>query len=586
MTYLYENADRIIINHVIDGTIQWDSVSRPSFYQDRISRDCAWAIIKYKKINRKLPNREELISSMDLKKSKLSEQEIGLWLSMTNMDADTLDQLVKWWLVNGMVFDTYTGNLEKNTLTQEEKTKLTKIADLLKAGKWDQKIHDWVEQRWLAVCEPRFFVKERTPRLSGATVDSSIPYDMQLENYAWIGSDIYLIYPNGDKVKYNQQGFKARFPGRDVSTSHIPNIYSSEGYEPDYFNSTRRIQNNKYNTFRRPDVEIKEGQWPMTKQLLQHIFGEQYELGLELCWVWRNRPKQATPGLALPGDEDSGKTTFADWLSMVYGNVNTITMTQLTNNENVYVRDCQFIVIEETSGKDQRNMSAQEIVDKLKPMVTQTGKKLPSKKLYENSTEVDYYGHVLILSNDISPIQMKGESTRWWVRYVRKPKEHQRITNFVELLKQEVGPFLYYLDNEFMPTRTESKERLWFNPNEYWTMDKDTAIANNNSKLYTAIKECLLEWFDDNDEEACYFDQTSLWDAIKDDVQCSKYDVRDCLINEFRWGPPAEKRKNVTDSLTQKIGQTPRPSRKMKYWAIDRNFKHYEEIEYGVAFLG
>lgn len=585
MTYLHQAADQIILNNLFHGNVEWERISMPKFYQTKIGSDIAWAIINYKKINRELPNREELIASMDLKKSRLTEQEMQLYLNQGAIDVETLNDLVQWWSIRGMLTETYEANLSKNMLPENELTKIRSVIEKLKEGKTSKKTYDWAHELWVRVCNPKYLVKERLPRLSGATVDNTVPYDMQLENYAWIGSEIYLIYPNGDKVKYNQQGFKARFPGRDVSTSHIPNIYSSEGYEPDYFNSTRRIQNNKYNTFRRPDVTITEGQWPMTKQLLQHIFGEQYELGLELCWVWRNRPKQATPGLALPGDEDSGKTTFADWLGMVYGNVNTITMSQLTNNENVYVRDCQFIVIEETSGKDQRNMSAQEIVDKLKPMVTQTGKKLPSKKLYENSTEVDYYGHVIILSNDISPIQMKGESTRWWVRYVRKPKEHQRITNFVELLKQEAGHFLYYLDNQYMPSRIESKERLWFNPNEYWTMDKDTAIANNNSKLYTAIKEHLIEWFDDNPDEVCYFDQTSLWEAIRNDIQCSKYDVRDCLINEFRWGPPAEKRKNVTDSLTTKIGQTPRESRKMKYWAIDRNFKPYEEIEYGVAFL-
>jgi hypothetical protein len=177
---------------------------------------------------------------------------------------------------------------------------------------------------------------------------------------------------------------------------------------------------------------------------------------------------------------------------------------------------------------------------------------------------------------------MKGESTRWWVRWIGKPEKHDR---FVERLREEVCHFLYYLDNEFKPSRIESKERLWFNPKEYWTLDKDTAITNNNSKIYSAIKDAVIEWFDDNDDALCYFDQTSLWQLIKDDVNCTKYDVRDCIINEFKWGPPAAKRKPVEDSFTQKIGQTPRPNRKMMYWVIDKNLKPVAEIEYGMEFL-
>lgn len=412
-----------------------------------------------------------------------------------------------------------------------------------------------------------------------------VPYDNNLNNYALIGPDVYLVYPDGEREKFNTTGFKARFPSKDVTLATIPNRYSGFGYYPDYFNNRKKLSHNRYNTFQKPNVEPQKGEWPMTEILLRHMFGEKYELALELCWVWRNHPERATPGLAFPGVEDAGKTTFADWVGMVYGNVNTIAMSSLAKDENAYVKNCQFIVLEESSSKAMKNITPQEVVDKLKPLVTQTGKKVPCKELYSNGTETDYWGHVIILSNDMAPIKMQGESTRWWVSFVNKPEKHD---NFVERLQEEVGAFLYFLDWEFEPSRRESKERLWFHPDEYWTIDKERALTQSGSKLYKIIKSILVDFFEENpEEELCYFDLKSLHDIIKQDINTySKFDVKDCLIEEFRW-KPSNGRKTVTDSLTNPDpGQTLRNARKMQYYVVTKDIIPHEEIEYGVSNLG
>ena len=412
-----------------------------------------------------------------------------------------------------------------------------------------------------------------------------VPYDNNLNNYALIGSDIFLIYPDNKREKYNLQGFKARFPSRDITPANIPNRFSGFGYYPDYFNTRKKLEYNKYNLFELPNVKPKKGPYPMTQKLIKHMYGEdKYELALELHWVWRHRPTQPTPGCAFPGEEDAGKTTYVDWLAMVYGNVNTIAMASLGKEENAYVKNCQFIVLEESSSKAMKNITPQEVVDKLKPLVTQTGKKVPIKELYSNGTETDYTGHVIILSNDPAPIKMQGESTRWWVNFIYKPEKNE---DFVKKLEEEVPAFLWFLDNEFKPSRTSSKERLWFHPDEYWTVDKERALTYSGSKLYKIIKSILLDFFEENPKEhLCYFDLKSMADIIKLDTSYTKYDIRDCLQEEFKW-KSSDGRKTVTDSLDSTFsGQSVKPVRKMKYYVVNKDLKNHEEIEYGVADIG
>jgi hypothetical protein len=263
---------------------------------------------------------------------------------------------------------------------------------------------------------------------------------------------------------------------------------------------------------------------------------------------------------------------------MCFANSKKINSSALERDENSYVKDCQDIIVEESSSRGvSRNSNPQAIVDKIKDMVTSTGGTIPCKILYENANEVNYYGKVMLFTNDITPLKMDGEATRFWVRKIAKPEKH---VDFLRKLEDEVGHFLWYLDNEFKPSRYYSKERLWFNPAEYWTIEKETAKDASSSPRYRKIKDIFIEWFDDNeDEEFCYFDTKSLQYALKSHEETmSTYEIKDCLIKDFRLGEP-QPRKVITDSLTMKIGQSPRQTRKMSYWKIDKNLKLVGEME-------
>ena len=417
-------------------------------------------------------------------------------------------------------------------------------------------------------------------QLMAALDNTPKTFDEDINNYIWSGPDIFLVYPSGDRIKYNTQGFNARFGSQHLKAHDIERKYSSDGYYPDYF-SNKPIDANKYNMFRRPDAEIKEGPWPMTKILLEHIFGEQYELGLEYYWVKRHRPTQPLPAIGLVGGEDSGKSTIGKHQQMVFANMNKGYMHQLEKEENAFALNCQDIILEESNaGGTNKNTNPMIVVNKIKDMVTAVGSTIPSKQLYVNAGEAPYFAKIMLFTNDMTPLQMDGEATRFWIRKIGKPQKH---VGFEKRLEEEVGAFLYYLDNIYTPTRTESAERLWFHPDEYDTVAKGLAKAESAGYIYKKIKNILIDFFDENpEEEVCYFDLKSMTHALcrdGEDSQCSSEVVEGNLINKLKLGPASQKRRTLADHLSEPLKKNVWTKRKMRYWAVDKNMKNLEESD-------
>jgi hypothetical protein len=458
---------------------------------------------------------------------------------------------------------------------------------LSKGWKWAQSTNvDKIEVKTKQQYKKEQFDKRREDmgidmsKLMAELDDAPKTFDENIKNYCWIGPDIFLEYPDGKLVKYSAQGFNARFKQQHLHANDIERKYSGTGYYPDYFGNNQ-IENNKYNTFRKPNAEIKEGDWSMTKILLQHIFGEQYELGLEYYWVKRHRPTQALPALGLVGGEDSGKSTIGKHQQFVFGNSTKIYMERLEKDENAFAIGVQDIIIEESNSKGStKHANPMLVVNKIKDMVTSTGGKIPTKVLFDNAGESDYFAKIMLFSNDTTPLQMDGEATRFWICSIGKPEKH---VGFEKKLEQEVGAFLYYLDSQFEPSRTESNQRLWFHPDEYFTVAKAVAKDASGGKLYNAIKDVLLDFFDDYpDETHCYFDQTSMKNAVCDNDydNCTNGMIKECIMDKFKLGPPAHNRKDKADHLSgAPIKNGSWTKRKMRYWAINRDFKVHQEVE-------
>ena len=84
-----------------------------------------------------------------------------------------------------------------------------------------------------------------------------------------------------------------------------------------------------YNTYAPLPHKPKEGTFPYTLKFLEHIFGEQLNLGLDYLQLLYKSPIQVLPILCLVSKERStGKSTFLKWMKALFYN----NMTYLTND--------------------------------------------------------------------------------------------------------------------------------------------------------------------------------------------------------------------------------------------------------------
>ena len=131
-----------------------------------------------------------------------------------------------------------------------------------------------------------------------------------------------------------------------------------------------------YNEYRPIGHIPEEGTWAHIEELLRHIFGEQYEMGLDYIQLLYMKPLQQLPILLLVSQETgTGKSTFCKFLKEVFGsNALPLTTDILENRFNSYWTGKLLVYVEEqeSDSKEVRKQSA-----KLKNTVT--AETLPSE---------------------------------------------------------------------------------------------------------------------------------------------------------------------------------------------------------------
>tara|TARA_R110000851_G_scaffold185935_3_gene335213 strand:+ start:2832 stop:4376 length:1545 start_codon:yes stop_codon:yes gene_type:complete len=232
-------------------------------------------------------------------------------------------------------------------------------------------------------------------------------------------------------------------------------------------------------------------------QLLKHIFGKQYELGLKYLKVLYENPKQAMPILVLTSEERStGKSTFVDWLSILFGsNMVIINPQDISSTFNSSYATKNIIAIEES------RFDSVQATEKLKALATQ--KTLLVNTKFVNPYNTPFYGKLIITSNDESKFSKVDEAEiRYWVRKV--PKIEISNHNILNDLTDEIPYLLYYLSK--LEKVDTSKSRMVFTSEEISTSALKTVKSESKPELQKEI-EMLLEEFclnNQNSEEILF----------------------------------------------------------------------------------
>ncbi len=270
---------------------------------------------------------------------------------------------------------------------------------------------------------------------------------------------------------------------QDYGKSHTPPIKKYDGFctVPSHTDYHKEIDG-FYNLYEPITHVPVEGEFPDIIKLMRHIFGEQFELGLDYMQLLYRQPTQKLPILLLVSEErNTGKTTFLNSLKAVFQDNTTFnTNEDFRSQFNADWAGKLLIVVDEVL------LCRREDSERLKNLSTAQTYKVEAKG--KDRQEVNFFAKFVLCSNNelFSVIIDMGE-TRYWVRKVMRLDSDD--TNFLQKLKEQIPAFLYYLQHR--PLSTTKESRMWFNPALIRTEALERIMQSNRNHTEIDIVELL-----------------------------------------------------------------------------------------------
>ena len=345
---------------------------------------------------------------------------------------------------------------------------------------------------------------------------------MKEEEYMRVGTTLYKVVnqpcANGGyekkRVVWNNSTLR-----QDYGKNYLATVPKYDGFctVPNHLNYKKEIEG--FLTLYEPiEHKPQQGDFSHIQSLMRHIFGEQYELGMDYMQLLYLQPTQKLPIVLLVSEErNTGKSTFLNFLKAVFEN-------NVTFNTNEDFRS-QFN--SDWAGKllivvDEVLLNRREDSERLKNLSTTFTYKVEAKG--KDRTEIAFFAKfVLCSNNEYLPILIDAGETRYWVRKIMPLQSDD--TNFLQKLKAEIPAFLYFLTQRELSTTQES--RMWFNPRLTHTAALQKIIRSNRNRLEIEMTELLLDIMSNMNVESvsfCLNDLVTL--LLYSQVKVEKYQVR------------------------------------------------------------
>jgi len=243
-----------------------------------------------------------------------------------------------------------------------------------------------------------------------------------------------------------------------------------------------------YNTYRPLQWFPTNGKWPNIEAMLKHIFGPQYELGLDYLQLLYLRPTQMLPILVLVSrDRQTGKTTFLNFLKEIYGpNAAFVTNESLRSKFNGERASCLLHLCDEAF------LNKKEDSERLKAFSTarKTYIELKGRDRYE----IDNFAKIILCSNNLNdPVYIDPEEVRYWV--IEVPRLTTDNPNILDAMKKEIPAFLGTLLNRQLSV-PEALSRMWFAPAQLNTPALTRIIRKCRPSVELDLAEFLLDAMD------------------------------------------------------------------------------------------
>lgn len=272
-----------------------------------------------------------------------------------------------------------------------------------------------------------------------------------------------------------------------------------------------------------------EGEFPHIEALVCHIFGEQYDLGVDYLQLLYLNPVQKLPILLLVSEErNTGKTTFLNFLKAVFQeNATFNTNEDFRSQFNADWAGKLLIVVDEVL------LSRREDSERLKNLSTAKTYKVEAKG--KDRQEVQFFAKFVLCSNNESlPVIIDPGETRYWVRRIHRLESDD--TNFLQKLTAEIPAFLYFLQHRQLTTRQES--RMWFSPKLTETPALLRIIRCNRGKYEVEVMELIREIMDNVKIDCFSFCLNDLLNLLNlSGVKIEKHHLRRIVTENWKLVP-------------------------------------------------
>ena len=325
------------------------------------------------------------------------------------------------------------------------------------------------------------------------------------ENFIRVGTTLYKIVNqpriNGGFVKkrivWNNETLR-----QDYGKDFIATVPKYDGFctVPNHVDY-QPVVDKFLNLYEPIDHLPKEGEFLHIESLIRHIFGEQYELGMDYLQLLYLQPVQKLPILLMVSEErNTGKSTFLNFLKAVFqNNVTFNTNEDFRSQFNVDWAGKLLIVVDEVL------LNRREDSERLKNLSTTLSYKVEAKG--KDRDEISFFAKfVLCSNNELLPVIIDVGETRYWVRKIERLESDD--TDFLQKLKTEIPAFLYFLQHRTLSTQKES--RMWFAPKLTFTPALQRIIRSNRNKLELEMSELCLDIMEMNNVKEVSFCTVSM----------------------------------------------------------------------------
>ena len=278
----------------------------------------------------------------------------------------------------------------------------------------------------------------------------------------------------------------------DHGRDYVKNIERFEDwcYVPDHIEYKPSV-NGFYNRYQPLKYLPAPGTCNSSLSFIKHIFGEQYEKGLDYLQLLYTRPRQILPVLCLVSEERStGKTTFLNWLTSIFGRNATINRNEDFESQfNSGWAGKLIIAVDETF------IDRKKVYERLKSL--STGKTMKVEAKGQDSVDAEFFGKLILCSNNEDGfIPVDQSEIRFWIRKLT-PYLTEDPHMLYRSLTPEIPAFLQFLLDRQLST--EQKTRMWFTKDDIQTNALTHIVSKNKSYLEKELTELLTEAIADND---------------------------------------------------------------------------------------